>query len=199
MTATSTRDRILSSARGLFDAGGLDAVSLRKIASEVELTPMAIYRHFADKDALIDALVIDALDRWAERVAAIPPDEPAAWLETVITREFLDFALEEPRRFEAAFLVRSTRARRYPEDFAKGRSPAGRLWMARLKELRTLGRLAPDVEPLEAALTLWALGQGLITLYRAGRFIGGVDEFRAMYRQATRRCLRSFVDVGGTP
>lgn len=199
MTAASTRDRILSSARGLFDAGGLDAVSLRRIASEVELTPMAIYRHFADKDALVEALVVDALDRWAERVAAIPPDEPAAWLETVITREFLDFALDEPRRFEAAFLVRSTRTQRSPEDLPKGRSPAGRLWMARLKELRALGRLAPDVEPLEAALTLWALGQGLIVLYRAGRFVGGVDEFRATYRRALRRCLRSFIDVSGTP
>ena len=199
MSRLATADRILRAARILFEREGATGVSMRRVAAAVGLTPMAIYRHFADKDALIDALVIDALDRWAERVAAIPPDEPAAWLETVITREFLDFALEEPRRFEAAFLVRSTRARRYPEDFAKGRSPAGRLWMARLKELRTLGRLAPDVEPLEAALTLWALGQGLITLYRAGRFIGGVDEFRAMYRQATRRCLRSFVDVGGTP
>ena len=197
MTVASTRDRILSSARGLFETGGLEAVSLRRIATEVELTPMAIYRHFADKDAIVDALVLDGLDRWGERVAAIPPAEPGAWLDTVIAHEFLEFALEEPRRFEAAFLVRSTRARRFPDDLARSRSPVGRLWMARLKELRALGRLAPDVEPHEAALTLWALGQGLITLYRAGRFVGGAEQFRAMYRQSVRRCLASFIDAEG--
>jgi len=107
--------------------------------------------------------------------------------------EFLHFALEEPRRFEIAFLVRSTRARRYPDDFDKGRSPAGRLWMARLKELRAKGRLAPDVEPVEAGFSLWALAQGLVTLYRAGRFVGGAEDFRRFYGRSIRRALTSFI------
>jgi AcrR family transcriptional regulator len=192
MPPAPTRDRILRSARTLFEDGGLDGLSLRKVAADVDITPMAIYRHFADKEALVEALVLDALDRWAERVGAIQIDEPLAWLEAV-GDEFLAFALEEPRRFEVAFLVRSTRARRYPDDFDKGRSPAGRLWMARLKELRSLGRLAPDVEPVEAGFTLWALAQGLVTLYRAGRFTGGPDEFTTFYRRAVQCCLASFV------
>jgi AcrR family transcriptional regulator len=192
MPTVPTRDRILESARTLFEANGLEGLSLRKVASDVELTPMAIYRHFADKETLVEALVLDALDRWAERVAAIRVEDPLAWLESV-GDEFLAFALEEPRRFELAFLVRSTRARRYPDDFDKGRSPAGRLWMARLKELKALGRLAPDVEPVEAGFTLWALAQGLVTLYRAGRFVGGAAEFRHFYGHSIRRCLASFV------
>jgi AcrR family transcriptional regulator len=196
MPTAPTRDRILESARALFEGGGLDALSLRKVASDVGLTPMAIYRHFADKEALVEALVLDALDRWAERVAAIRVEDPAAWLESA-GDELLAFALEEPRRFEIAFLVRSTRARRYPDDFDKGRSPAGRLWMARLKELKSLGRLAADAEPVEAGFTLWALAQGLVTLYRAGRFVGGAAEFRRFYGHAIRRCLASFVIADG--
>jgi AcrR family transcriptional regulator len=196
MAPATTRDRILASARAVFDAGGIDGLSLRKVASEVELTPMAIYRHFADKEALVEALVLDALDRWAERVEGIREPDPVAWLEAA-GDEFLAFALEEPRRFEIAFLVRSTRARRYPDDFDKGRSPAGRLWMARLKELRANGRLAPDVEPVEAGFSLWALAQGLVTLYRAGRFVGGVEEFRHFYGRSIRRALSSFLAEGG--
>jgi AcrR family transcriptional regulator len=195
MPPSPTRDRILNSARALYDGRGVEGLSLRKVASDVKLTPMAIYRHFADKEALVEALVLEELDRWGERVAAVRVEEPVAWLQKV-GEEFLDFALEDPRRFEIAFLVRSTRARRHPDDFAKGRSPAGRLWIARLKELRTLGRLAPDVDPVEAGFTLWALAQGLITLYRAGRFVGGAAEFRHFYQRSMHRCLASFMSPG---
>ena len=194
MPPLPTRHRILAAARRLFDAGGVDAVSVRQVAAKVGITPMAIYRHFADRDALIDAIVLDALDRWRDRVAALTPDDPLAWL-VAAGDAFLDFALEEPSRFEAAFLVPSTRARRFPDDFAAGLSPAGRLWLPRLEELRATGRLARDAEPLEVGFTLWALAQGLVTLHRAGRFAGDADDFRELYAKSITRCLASFVDT----
>ena len=78
--ALPTDQRILAAAWKLFAAGGIDAVSLRQVAAKVRVTPMAIYRHFADKDALIDALVVDALDRWSDRLAAIDDEDPLSWL-----------------------------------------------------------------------------------------------------------------------
>jgi len=192
MSTRSTSDRILAAARALFRAGGVEAVTVRGVAARVGVTPMAIYRHFAGKEALIDALVLEGLDRWAARLANVEAGDAFDWL-VAGGDEFLAFALEEPRRFEAAFLVSSSGARRFPDDFASGRSPAGRLWIARLDELRRAGRLATDADPLEAGFTLWALAQGLITLYRAGRFTGAVDDFRAFYRRSVRRCLVSFV------
>jgi AcrR family transcriptional regulator len=192
MPALPTDQRILTAAWKLFAAGGIDAVSLRQIAAKVGVTPMAIYRHYADKDALIDALVLDALDRWSGRLSAIDADDPLDWL-TAAGDAFLEFALDDPRRFEAAFLLRSTAARRFPDDFAAGRSPAGRQFLPRLEQLRQEGRIVPDVEPLEVVITFWALAQGLVTLHRAERLAGGVAEFRALYRRSMRRCLASFV------
>jgi len=192
MPLTSTADRILDATRALFGVGGVEGVTVRGVAAEVGITPMAIYRHFAGKEALVDALVLEGLDRWAERLATVDAADPLEWL-FASGDEFLAFALEEPRRFEAAFLVPSSGARRFPDDFARGRSPAGQLWIARLEELRQSGRLASDVTPLDAGLTFWALGQGLITLYRAGRFAGGGEEFTDFYRRAVRRCVLSFV------
>src|SRR5690348_17571537 len=49
------------------DRKGLEGLSLREVAARVGITPMAIYRHFASKEALIDALVLDALDEWSDR------------------------------------------------------------------------------------------------------------------------------------
>ncbi|MEV4538943.1 TetR family transcriptional regulator [Asanoa sp. NPDC049518] len=51
------RDEILSTALAIADADGLDAVTLRRVAAAWNVTPMALYWHFKDKDALLDALV----------------------------------------------------------------------------------------------------------------------------------------------
>ena len=68
-----TRDRIFKAARKLFDEKGIEGVSLRNVAKKIGITPMAIYRHFEDKEALVDALVLDGLAEWSARVEALPP------------------------------------------------------------------------------------------------------------------------------
>ncbi|WP_033338538.1 TetR/AcrR family transcriptional regulator [Catenuloplanes japonicus] len=56
-SARLDRGQILTLALALSDREGLDALSLRKIAAELNVTPMALYWHFKDKEALLDALV----------------------------------------------------------------------------------------------------------------------------------------------
>jgi AcrR family transcriptional regulator len=186
-----TRDLIFAKAREAFDADGLDGLSMRDIAAAVGITPMAIYRHYANKQALVDALVLDGLAEWSAIVAAIPPDEPIAWLRA-IGRAHLDFALEKPRRYEMAFLLHSDKARRYPDDFLAGHSPAGALQLRLLNALVAQGLMKPDA-PAKMLITNAGLSQGLITLYRAGRIAGGEVEFRTLYLDATERSFRSFL------
>ncbi len=50
------RDRIVQRALELADEEGLDAVSFRRLAAEFEVTPMALYRHVADRDDLLAAM-----------------------------------------------------------------------------------------------------------------------------------------------
>lgn len=185
----TTRGRIIEAARVIFAEGGLEALSVRKVAAAVGLSPMALYRHFASMDALVDALVLDGLEAWRAKVAAIPEGEPVAWLEGA-GDAFLDFALDEPRRFEAAFLLRGDSARRYPDDFRDGRSPPVKLLTDHVRRAQAYGLLI-DVPPEEVALSVWAMAQGLISLWRAGRF---TDEaaFRQVYRRALGRTLQSF-------
>lgn len=51
------RDAVLASALAISDAEGLDALTLRRVATQWNVTPMALYWHFKDKDALLDAVV----------------------------------------------------------------------------------------------------------------------------------------------
>jgi len=51
-----SREAIVVGAIALADAEGLDAVTIRRLAQEHGVTPMAMYWHFSDKDSLLDGL-----------------------------------------------------------------------------------------------------------------------------------------------
>ena len=67
-----TREQILTAAVAIIDADGVEALTLRRLGQALGRDPMAIYRHAADKDALLDGVV--------EHVAAelITPREPGS-------------------------------------------------------------------------------------------------------------------------
>lgn len=186
----NTKQLIFAAARTAFERQGAEGLSMRDIAKAVGITPMAIYRHYNDKQALVDALVLDALDEWSALVAAISPAAPFEWLRAV-GEAHLEFALAQPRRYELAFLTHTNTARRYPDDFEAGHSPAGTLQLKLIEALMAQGLLAAS-SAVEVMTTNAAMSQGLITLYRAGRVAGGEDEFRALYRRATERGMRAF-------
>lgn len=51
------RDRVLQAAVALADEIGLDAFSMRGLAQELGVVPMALYKHVANKDELLDGMV----------------------------------------------------------------------------------------------------------------------------------------------
>lgn len=71
------RDRIVAAALGIVDTGGVEALSMRRLARALGTAPMSLYRHVRDKDELLE-LVVDAL---ASRLP-LPPDD-APWEETI--------------------------------------------------------------------------------------------------------------------
>src|SRR5262245_30686071 len=48
-----TREHVLRTAIGIADVEGLDAVSMRRLAAELGVGPMSLYRHVANKDELV--------------------------------------------------------------------------------------------------------------------------------------------------
>ncbi|MDT0406742.1 TetR/AcrR family transcriptional regulator [Streptomyces edwardsiae] len=75
-----SRERVLDAAVALADEGGVDALSMRRIAQELGVVPMALYKHVANKNELLDGM-IDAL------VGEIdPPAGDADWKTVVRLR-----------------------------------------------------------------------------------------------------------------
>jgi AcrR family transcriptional regulator len=52
-----TREGVLRGALTVADAGGLAGLTIRSLATELEVKPMAVYHHVANKDAILDGIV----------------------------------------------------------------------------------------------------------------------------------------------
>jgi AcrR family transcriptional regulator len=55
--ARLTRERVLQGALSVADSGGLGSLTIRSLAKELGVKPMAVYHHVANKDEILDALV----------------------------------------------------------------------------------------------------------------------------------------------
>lgn len=178
----TTRDRILTMAIAELEAKGLEGLSLRAVGQKAGITPMAVYRHFADKAALLQALGEYALSRWQARIGAMA-DLPLLEGFAAMATAFVDYALDEPALFDAAFVLKTRAERIYPEDFEAGRSPVVGGFARRLAEGQAQG-LVREGRPLELAMAVWGVLQGLVGLHRSGRFNLSRPDFTAL-------CLRS--------
>ena len=58
--APLSRRRVVEAAVALVDAAGLEALSIRRLAGELDVTPMAIYGHVASKEELL-GLMLDVV------------------------------------------------------------------------------------------------------------------------------------------
>ncbi|WP_433825895.1 TetR/AcrR family transcriptional regulator [Actinoplanes sp. CA-015351] len=57
MVTRLNRDRVLRAAVALADQIGLEQLSMRRLAQELDVVPMALYKHVANKDELIDGML----------------------------------------------------------------------------------------------------------------------------------------------
>jgi len=169
-------------------------VSLRSIATELNVTPMSIYRHFSDKNALLETVVESGFALLHEYFS-----RPVSRNRRVlgIVAHFLDFALEEPRLYELMFLRRRANVRVFPRDFAAHRSPTFDVLRAAVADEMASGRMRRDNE-LETTLTIWSQGHGMISMYTLGRLGDDPAAFRRLYNGAMRRLYRGIALTGGT-
>ena len=188
MPRLTTSDKILRAALKLFARGGAEAVSMRRIADAVGITPMAIYRHFPNREALLKRLSDDSFQAIAHEWAAHGTHPDVLERLLALLTPYLDYALANPHLFDHAFSLRRDDARRFPEDFRERQSPTLTVIADAIDEGMRQGVLRKD-DPWDVAMTLWAQAHGLIVLYRAGRFSYDEAQFRAFYLASLRRVI----------
>lgn len=89
---------LVAAAIAIADAEGIEAVSTRRVAEAVGISPMSFYTHIPDKAVLLD-LMLDAVSGPEEGSAeAAPVLDPAQWRENVaqVAREYRAFFIRHP-------------------------------------------------------------------------------------------------------
>ena len=153
-------------ARALVDTGerlaveeGVAGLGVRRIARELGVTPMAVYRHFPSAEALVAAISQRARERFARTLADRPGvahGEPLARLRA-LGAAYVEVALDQPELFSVAFTPVSVEPP--GQD-----SPSG-------YDLYREVLPARNDEELQAQFTFaWSAVHGLAVLLGAGRY-----------------------------
>jgi len=188
VAAITTEQRIARIALGILEKQGPDAVSMRRIAGAVGITPMAIYHHFPNRDALLRSVVDKEFEEFLGYIGRLPVSPTMETHIVHIMDAYIDYAFARPHIFDYIFSKPRPDARRFPEDFRARHSPTLTPVADAVARWMEEGRLAKD-DVWEVALDLWAHAHGYVMLYRAGRFNLSQDEFKKLVHRSMRRLL----------
>ncbi|MEZ5183034.1 MAG: TetR family transcriptional regulator [Acidimicrobiales bacterium] len=97
------RDAIVEAARQLVIAGGLEALSLRRLAAQLGVTAPALYAHVRHKQDLLRAIAEVEFDRLVARFDAVAATDPVARIRAH-GRAYVEHAREHPELFRVMFL-----------------------------------------------------------------------------------------------
>jgi AcrR family transcriptional regulator len=153
--------RIVAAARVIAEREGWEAVTIRRLAAEIEYSQPVLYSHFENRGAIVAAVAVEGFQDLtvALREAASGSGGQQAAVEAVALA-YLDFARDSPALYEAMFVL--------PTDLRFASSQTR-------PELRAaFGALAAVVAPFRDDVdlvteTFWAALHGLAALEGAGR------------------------------
>lgn len=161
------RRLITTTARSVAEREGWDAVTTRRLSTEIEYSQPVLYKHFGSMEDIVEAVALEGFSELADALGAArrgggPPQDPLSR----VAYAYIGFASENPAVYDAMF-SRETRLR-----FGASESPAP--LSAAFVELRDA--VAPvaggrDVDTLTEVL--WAALHGLATLARNDRLRPG--------------------------
>ncbi len=189
--AVLTRDAIVAAAREVIATSGLEALSLRRLATGLGVTAPALYAHVTDKEDLLRALATAEFDALVARFAAVDEDDPVARIRAH-GRAYVAHARESPELFHVMFL--------FPPDLGAADLPEGRelpgatqafaAAFGAVEDAAASGALAID-DPLLAALTLWSAMHGVATVLQLGLDLPSEVE-DALIDEVTDRILAGY-------
>jgi AcrR family transcriptional regulator len=151
------RETLLETAFGLVESEGSEAISMRALAREAGVSSAAPFRHFADKQVLLEAVAQKAAAELGQKLDEATADGDDALTQfRAMSVAYVRFAAEHPRLFE---LIHSTPS--VSGAFLGEVNDERRLnLIALIYEGQNAG-LIPDADPELIALSSEALTHGL--------------------------------------
>ncbi len=166
------RQLIVGTARKVAEAEGWEAVTTRRLSTEIEYSQPVLYKHFAGMEQIADAVALDGFAELAEVIRAARSGTDAAGDPlTRVAHAYLDFARDNPAVYDAMF-TRATALR-----FAAQDTPP-QLIAAFAALHQAVGMVADEHDTDTLTEVFWAALHGLVTLGRTGRLRPAYDSDR---------------------
>jgi AcrR family transcriptional regulator len=156
------RRLIIATARVLAEREGWDAVTTRRLSTEIEYSQPVLYKHFASMEDLVEAIALEGFGELAgtlgeSRHLSAPQESVGA-----AARAYISYATENPALYDAMF-TRATRLHFGAQDTAAPLKTA-------FAELRAaVATIAGERDVDTLTEVLWAALHGLTTLRRNDR------------------------------
>jgi AcrR family transcriptional regulator len=162
----------MATARTLAEREGWDAVTTRRLSTEIEYSQPVLYKHFASMEEIVEAVALEGFSELAETLGAARRSADGAGDTLARTaRAFTKFAIDNPALYDAMF-ARAIRLR-----FASDDTPAP--LHAAFRELRAaVDTVAHERDSETLTEVLWAGLHGLATLSRSNRLRRGHENER---------------------
>ncbi|HRW38909.1 MAG: TetR/AcrR family transcriptional regulator [Acidimicrobiales bacterium] len=162
------RDGIVEAARQLVIAGGLEALSLRRLASQLGVTAPALYAHVRDKKDLLRAIAEVEFDHLVARFDAVDATDPIDRIRAH-GRAYVEHARAQPELFRVMFLFppEAIPADVPEEARLPGATKAFAAAASAVDEAIASGALEVD-DPLLLSLTLWSGVHGVASVLQLG-------------------------------
>lgn len=188
-----TAEQLLDAAEQIVAEGGLEALSVRRLAGAIGATVQAVYSLFGSKDGVIIALGARAHNLLSDGLDALPAtDDPAGDLVEAAMVVFRRFTLTHPALFTIGIL-RTGVAAGIDREFCDAQERSlGRLH-ARIERLKDRGQLGARSVP-QAAVEFNALCEGLTTFERTCYLRS--DEAEQTWRSALRALVAGWAITG---
>lgn len=162
------RAELLRTSRKLLDESGPSALSMREVARRAGCTHQAPYHYFANREAILAALVREGFDELADRLASARERLEGADRRAVLTASgnaYVEFALRHPGVFRVMFRPDVCDPERFPEVVQA--SERARDELARLAR-----HVAGEETSLEIEVLFWSGVHGLASLLLDGPLVG---------------------------
>lgn len=165
------REALLCAAEKTLETGGVQSISLRELSRELGVSHTSPRRHFANKQALLDALALRGFERFDLAMGNATKDRGHNFQTrlTKLTRAFVSFALKHSAllglMFEAKHRVDAPRELLDASEKAFGHAAAV------FEEGQITGEVVAG-EPWRLSIVVFAAMQGLIALSTNGKFKG---------------------------
>jgi AcrR family transcriptional regulator len=170
------RQALLAAALRTIQKHGVQALTLRAVGKDLGVSQTALYRHFADKSALLAAVAREGFRLL--RLALVAGRESAEGLDgfQAMGEAYVRFAVENPSHYRVMFGADLALAEPDPELEAEG-AASFQVLVDALIELERAALIRPDPAQ-ELARYVWAIVHGIAMLAIDGRLArqnAGVD------------------------